>query len=202
MQMAREEREEFAALLDQLTPEQWDQPSLCTGWRVRDVVAHAISYEELSRPRAVARMVWGALRYRDPNAIGVAVNADKSPSELTALMRKYAQPRGSTAGFDGRIALTDGMVHQQDIRRPLDMPRVIKPERLVVALEFAKYAPFLRGAWRARGLRLEATDLDWTHGSGPQVRGSGEALLMAMAGRRAALSDLVGPGKATLAQRL
>lgn len=202
MQMAREEREEFAALLDQLTPKQWDQPSLCTGWRVRDVVAHVISYEDLSRPRAVARMAWGALRYRDPNAIGVAVNAAKPPSELTALMRKYATPRGSTAGFDGRIALTDGMVHQQDIRRPLDMPRVIEPERLSVALEFTKYAPFLRGAWRARGLRLVATDLDWTHGSGPEVSGPGEALLMAMAGRGAALSDLDGPGKATLAQRL
>ncbi|KUI14394.1 DinB family protein [Mycobacterium lehmannii] len=202
MQMAREEREDFAALLDQLTPEQWDQPSLCTDWRVRDVVAHVISYEDLSRPQAVARMALGLLRHRNPNAIGVALNADKSPSELTALMRKYARPRGSTAGFDGRIALTDGMVHQQDIRRPLDMPRLIKPERLVVALEFTKYAPFLRGAWRARGLRLVATDLDWTHGSGPEVRGSGEALLMAMAGRGAALSDLDGPGKARLAQRL
>lgn len=202
MQMAREEREEFAALLDQLTPEQWDQPSLCTGWRVRDVVAHVISYEELSRPRALVRMASGVLRYRNPNAIGVAVNADKSPSELTALMRKYAEPRGSTAGFDGRIALTDGMIHQQDIRRPLAMPRVIQSERLVVALEFTRYAPFLRGAWRARGLQLFATDLDWTHGSGPEVHGSGEALLMAMAGRSAALNDLDGPGKPTLAQRL
>jgi hypothetical protein len=47
-----------------------------------------------------------------------------------------------------------------------------------------------------------ATDLDWSHGSGPEVRGSGEALLMAMAGRRAALDDLDGPGKAKFAQRL
>ena len=36
-----------------LTPEQWDAPTLCTRWRVRDVVAHVISYDELSpaRPR-------------------------------------------------------------------------------------------------------------------------------------------------------
>jgi len=33
------------------------------------------------------------------------------------------------------------------------------------------------------------------------VRGSGEALLMAMAGRGAALDDLAGPGKVKLAQR-
>lgn len=202
MQMARVEREEFAALLETLTPQQWESPTLCVGWRVRDVVAHAISYEELSRPRAVGRMALGLLRYGNPNAIGVAVNADKSPSELTALMRKYAEPRGSTAGFGGRIALADGMIHQQDIRRPLAMPRDIDHDRLRVVLDFARWAPPLRGAWRARGVRLVATDLDWTHGRGPEVRGSGEAVLMAMAGRRAALSDLDGPGKTTLAQRL
>jgi hypothetical protein len=55
---------------------------------------------------------------------------------------------------------------------------------------------------RARGVRLVATDLDWSHGRGPEVRGNGEALLMAMAGRRAALDDLDGPGKAKLAQHI
>jgi hypothetical protein len=53
---------------------------------------------------------------------------------------------------------------------------------------------------QARGVRLVATDLDWSHGNGPEVRGSGEALLMAMAGRPAALDDLDGPGKAKLAK--
>ena len=73
---------------------------------------------------------------------------------------------------------------------------------LAAALDFARYAPTIRGAWRARGVRLVATDLDWTHGKGPEVRGSGEALLMVMAGRRDALDDLTGPGKATLAQHI
>jgi hypothetical protein len=50
-------------------------------------------------------------------------------------------------------------------------------------------------------VRLVATDVDWTYGNGPEVRGSGEAVLMAMAGRRAALGDLDGPGKAKLAHR-
>jgi hypothetical protein len=69
-------------------------------------------------------------------------------------------------------------------------------------LDFALFAPTIRGAWRARGVRLVATDLDWTHGRGAEVRGSGEALLMVMAGRRAALDDLDGPGKAKLAQHI
>ena len=49
MQMAREEREEFAALLEELTPEQWESPTLCERWRVREVVAHAVSNDELTR---------------------------------------------------------------------------------------------------------------------------------------------------------
>jgi hypothetical protein len=44
--------------------------------------------------------------------------------------------------------------------------------------------------------------MEWSHGRGPEVHGSGEALLMAMAGRADALRDLDGPGKAKLARRL
>jgi hypothetical protein len=69
-------------------------------------------------------------------------------------------------------------------------------------LDFSTWAPRILGGLRVRGLRLVATDLDWTHSNGPEVRGSGEALLMAMAGRPAALRDLDGPGKTKLAQRL
>jgi uncharacterized protein (TIGR03083 family) len=200
MQMARDEREEFAALLEGLTPQQWDSPTLCEQWRVRDVVAHAIGYDPLNRVQLVRRFAKGAVTSGGANAVGVAEYADKSPEELVALVRKYTEPQGLTAGFGGRIALTDGMIHQQDIRRPLGIPRTIPPDRLRTALDFALYAPLIRGAWRARGVRLVSTDVDWSHGKGPEVRGSGEALLMAMAGRPTALDDLQGPGKAKQAQ--
>src|SRR4051794_8421016 len=45
MTMARDERAELVDLLVTLTPEQWDAPTPCTGWRVRDVVAHVFSYD-------------------------------------------------------------------------------------------------------------------------------------------------------------
>ena len=41
--------------------------------------------------------------------------------------------------------------------------------------------------------------MDWNWGKGPSVRGPGEALLMAMLGRRATLADLSGDGVASLA---
>ena len=202
MQMAREEREEFAALLAGLSSQQWDQPTLCDRWRVRDVVAHVISYDELNRLELIRRFVRGRLVLDRINAIGVADYVTRPPEELCELMHTHAEPQGLPAGFGGMIALVDGMIHQQDIRRSLKIPRTIPAERLRAVLDFARYAPLIRGAWRARGLCLVATDLDWSHAKGPEVRGSGEALLMAMAGRRSALDDLTGPGQPELAQRI
>jgi len=200
-EMARDEREGFASFLDGLTSQQWNSPTLCELWTVREVAIHTVSYDELTTGGLVGRFLKGRLNTDRINAIGVADYSDRSPEQITALIRSYAQPHGLTGGFGGKIALTDGMVHQQDIRRSIGLPRTIDPERLRTALNFARFAPTIRGAWRARGVRLVANDLDWSHGRGPEVRGPGEALLMAMAGRRAALDDLDGPGKAKLAQQ-
>jgi len=201
LELARAEREDFAAFLETLTPQQWEAPTLCDKWNVRQVATHAISFDELSRGQLVGRFVKGLLIVDRINDVGVADYADRSPEQLVALIREYAHPHGLTAGFGGRIALTDNMIHQQDIRRALDLPRTIPRERLRTALDFSLYAPTIRGAWRARGVRLVASDSDWSHGKGAEVRGSGEALLMAMAGRRDALKDLSGPGTTDIAQR-
>jgi uncharacterized protein (TIGR03083 family) len=201
-QMARDEREEFAALLDGLTPQQWGSPTLCESWNVREVAVHTVSYDELTTGGLVGRFLKGRLNTDRINAIGVADYADRAPEQIVAMIRANTEPHGLTGGFGGRIALTDGMIHQQDIRRSIGLPRTIDAERLRTALDFARFAPTIRAAWRARGVRLVATDLDWVYGRGPEVRGSGEALLMAMAGRRAALDDLDGPGKDKLVQRI
>jgi uncharacterized protein (TIGR03083 family) len=202
MEMARAERQDFAALLDELSPDQWEAPTLCEGWRVRDVVAHAFGYDELTSAGLVSQFVKGRFSVNRINQRMVGELTERSPDQLRILVRDHLVPRGLTAGFGGRVALTDNMIHHQDIRRPLGLPRRIPAERVRVALDFARYAPTIRGAWRARGLRLIADDLDWSFGRGLEVHGSGEALLMAMAGRPDALKDLSGSGQPKLAQRL
>jgi uncharacterized protein (TIGR03083 family) len=202
LDLARAEREDFAAFLDTLSPEQWEAPTLCEQWNVREVAAHAISFDELRGAALVRRFLRGRLTVDRINQVGVDDYADRTPEELIALIRAHAEPHGMTAGFGGRVALTDNMIHQQDIRRPLGLPRTIEARRLRVALDFALTAPTIRGARRTKRLQLVATDLDWAHGGGPEVQGPGEALLMAMAGRGDAMKDLSGPGKDELAQRL
>jgi uncharacterized protein (TIGR03083 family) len=202
MDLARQEREDFAALLTDLSPEQWEAPTLCDHWRVREVAAHVISYDELDRLGLVARFAKGWFLLDRINAVGVADYATRSPQQLSELIRVHAEPSGLTAGFGGMIALVDGMIHQQDIRRPLGLPRDIPAERLLPALSFAVTAPTIRGFWRTRGVRLVATDLDWSTGRGPDVRGPAEAMLMVMAGRRGVVGELSGPGQPKLADRL
>lgn len=141
LDLARAEREDFAAFLETLSPEQWRAPTLCDLWSVHDVVAHAISFDELG-PGAFAR---GLLIVDRINQIGVDDYADRPPKQLVALIRTHARPHGLTAGFRGRVALTDNMIHQQDIRRPLAIPRTILAERLRVALDFSLYAPTIGG---------------------------------------------------------
>jgi uncharacterized protein (TIGR03083 family) len=202
LELARAERAEFADFLAGLTPEQWAAPSLCDGWSVRDVAAHCVSFEETSAGQLAARFVKGRLNTDRINALALDSLAERPTEDIVGLLRDNAQPHGLGAGFGGRVALTDNMIHQQDIRRPLGLPRTIPPERLHVALDFVRYAPTIRGAWRVCGVRLIATDLEWSHGKGPDVHGTGEALLMTMAGRPAALGDLDGPGITVLAARL
>ena len=149
MALARAEREDLRDLLSGLTPEQWQAPSLCAGWSVHDVVAHMLSYEELSPRRLAERFVRGRLTIDGVNAVGLREYARRSPAELMQLLDAYLTPAGLTAGMGGAIALTDGMIHQQDIRRPLGLHRTIPAERLVPALRTALRADAAGRAARA-----------------------------------------------------
>ncbi|GAA3227922.1 maleylpyruvate isomerase family mycothiol-dependent enzyme [Pseudonocardia petroleophila] len=202
MSLARDERADLADFLATLSPAQWEAPSLCARWRVRDVVAHMFSYEELGPIGLVGRFIKGGVLPDRVNAVGVAAFADSGPDELLALVRDHQQPRGLTAGFGGKIALTDGVIHHQDIRRPLGLPRTIPAERMRTVLDFARTAPTIGASKRVRGLTLTATDLDWTAGRGPVVEGPAESLLMAIAGRPGAVEELSGPGRRVIADRI
>ncbi|WP_301149548.1 maleylpyruvate isomerase family mycothiol-dependent enzyme [Mycobacterium simiae] len=200
MTMAHTERSDLADFLATLAPQDWQAPSLCSRWTVKDVVAHVVSYEELGPLGLVKRFAKGWVVRA--NQVGVDEYSALSAPQLLAFLRDHLQPRGLTAGFGGMIALVDGTIHHQDIRRALGRPRSIPHDRLQRVLQLVPGNPRLGAGRRIRGLRLRATDVDWVHGDGPEVSGPGEALLMTMSGRRAALADLTGPGHATLAARL
>ena len=200
------ERAEFADLCATLTPEQWDMPSLCSAWRVRDVVAHVNEAATLTTGAAVVAVIRHGFR------IGTmlereAIKRGAAPTdELTADMRATIGVRTRPPGVKPGGILADEVIHQQDVRRVVQVPRNVAEDRLRISLDQMKdtNVSLLPGKKRRAGLHLVATDLAWDAGDAadPEVRGTGEALLMAMAGRVAALDDLDGPGVAALRSRL
>ncbi|MFY0407746.1 maleylpyruvate isomerase family mycothiol-dependent enzyme [Solicola sp. PLA-1-18] len=202
MGLAQQERAALLDLLRDLSDDQWDQPSLCSGWTVRDVAVHVVSYDELSTTALARTMVAGGLSPTRANDVALRRYAELEPDQVVDLVARCQTPRGLTAGLGGGIAVTDGTIHHQDIRRALRLPRQIPEEQLVAVLDFSLKAPTLPARANAKGLRLVATDLDWSHGSGAEVTGPGEALLMTIAGRAHALGDLSGEGLDTLRARL
>lgn len=199
-----EENEEFSALLHDLAPQEWEKDSLCAGWKVRDVVGHILYGNELrllTLPLRLARFGFSSDRsgqhYSSRRAAGC------SPEELVRDFDARDPWAGTCKVFPPRLVLLDRLVHQQDIRRPLGRHRTIPDERMLAVLDGTPRLGSVFGARkRTKGLRLEATDIEWTWGDdGPVVRGPSEALLMAMLGRAHAVADLHGEGVQQMERR-
>jgi hypothetical protein len=100
------------------------------------------------------------------------------------------------------VALGEVMAHSEDIRRPLGIVGEHPAEHLIALGDmYVKTGAPLHGKRRAAGLRLAATDVDWTIGDGPEVSGPAMSLILAIVGRTGALPDLSGPGLDTLRSR-
>lgn len=199
--LATEERTEFAALLAALPLKEWHSPTLCTEWTVQDVVIHTIAYLGQSAPAVVLNMMRAGGDIDRLNARALRNHDQPSPAELIELMRRDTAPAGVGALFGGRVALIECLVHHQDIRRALGRPRPICPARIRPCLNFARISPLIRGGRRTRGIRLVATDMTWSAGSGPTVYGTGEALLLAITGRMHAVrAELAGEGATLFVQ--
>ncbi|MEP6626317.1 MAG: maleylpyruvate isomerase family mycothiol-dependent enzyme [Acidimicrobiia bacterium] len=200
------ERTEFADLCETLTAEQWDTQSLCTNWRVRDVVGHVSGGANLTMGKAMVELVRHGFRL-GPMLERTAIKAGSEPTDqLASAMRATVGARKTPPGVKPEGVLTDAIVHQQDVRRAIGVPRVVASDRLTVALDSIKDVTnsLLPGKQRVAELSLRATDMDWSAGSAgaPEVTGPGEALLLAMCGRPVALGDLSGAGVLTLRTRI
>lgn len=198
--MATAERTDLADLLATLTPEQWEAQSLCGRWRVRDVVAHVLSFDGVTLAGMSGRIIRGRLIYA--NQVWVDELASLGTEQLLDRLRARLRPQGLATIFGGRLALLDVTIHHQDIRRPLGVPRQIPADRLRRVLSDSLHTPELPGWHLALGVRLRTTDLDWSHGWGPELTGPAEAVLMATSGRHSAIGELAGPGQRVLARRL
>lgn len=177
------ERLRLARIVETLTPEQLDEPSLANGWRIRDVVAHTTMAFSVRMPELVLGLVRhrGSFdRFADRWARDTA--AATSPAELVAALRAGAGARFTPPGLGPEAPLTDVVVHALDIVVPLGLPTDdFDPEALAVVLAFLTTRVASRFGVTGHPFasdRFEATDLDWAHGTGPTQRGTATDLIV------------------------
>ena len=195
------ERAALADTLEQLGPDQWGAPSWCSGWAVHVVAGHVLAAAEQTFPNFYKELTLAGFRFdvfagRAADRLGAL-----APEELVRRLRA----RTTTTNHPPApviVMLGEVVVHGQDIRRPLGLAHDV-PEATAVAVadNYVRTNLLLGSKRRSAGLRLQATDADWSHGDGPTVTGPLLSLVAAASGRTPALDDLAGEGLTTLAGR-
>jgi len=196
------ERTALAADLGSLTDQQWETPSMCEGWTVREVLGHMTATAAMTAPKFFVRLIGSAFRFNAMSDKEVAREVEGSPADTLARFKEHAS---STTHPPGPIDswLGETLVHSEDIRRPLGISHSYPLDAVTRVADFYKGSNLLIGGKkRIAGLALRATDIDWSTGTGPEVAGPALSLMLVIAGRPDALDDLSGEGMATLQARV
>ena len=200
--MIAAQRGELAAVLDGLPASGWDEPTLCAGWRVREVVAHITMPFRYGGRRFVLELARSRGRFNEmADRLARRDAARMSPAELAeAVSSNIGHPwRPPGGGFEG--ALAHDLIHGLDITVPLGVAFAVPEERLRLVLPATtteKTVTFF-GADLA-GIEFRARDLDWTLGAGTPLAGTAADLLLAMCGRKLPAGRLEGEPAARFTQ--
>ncbi|MFG2327654.1 maleylpyruvate isomerase family mycothiol-dependent enzyme [Streptomyces sp. NPDC048568] len=179
------ERRELADVLDGLTEHQWDAPTLCSGWRVREVAAHMSMGFRYSFGRTTLELARsGGNLHRMTDRAARRDAAVLTPHELAAALRDNAHHPWRPPVGGPAAALGHDVIHGLDITVALGLGRHVPLERLRIVLETVK--PSTLRFFRAHlgDVELRATDLEWSYGRGTQVARPAQELLLLAYGRR------------------
>lgn len=174
----------LADVLDGRAEAAWDTPSLCAGWRVREVVAHMTMavryappefYAELEACKGDFTLLSNRVAARDAALPTTTLLANLRDD----VMHAWIPPGGGPIG-----ALSHVVIHGLDVTVPLGVARPAPDETVFAVLDH-----LTRGGGHASfgfeldGLRLQATDADWTFGSGTPINGTAADLTLLISGR-------------------
>lgn len=190
-------RTEFADMIAGLSSEQLNQQTLCDAWSAHGVLCHVTGFVETG----ALGMIGGMFKSRfdfDKMSLNMADKQMARPvGDVIATLRAKANKSAPMPGFPEELTMADLAIHTQDVRRPLGLDGAPTEQTVRNTLDFitthkmgttliAKRPPL-------DGVKLVATDMDWSFGEGAEISGTGEALMMALAARPV-LDELTGEG--------
>ncbi len=196
------ERSSFYETLKTLTSEEWDHPSLCSGWRNRDVATHVHLALTISLPRLLLGLAMNRGDFNRFMAAYVPEVGNRPAGEILDSWHAVASSANIPPTTKKVEIALDAFVHHHDIAVPIGKDVPSDPERLRWMADgmVAAQKPILSGP-RVKGLQLIATDIDWHYGTGPEIHGPAAALILAGCGRSALNEQMEGDGLAELARR-
>ena len=191
------ERRAQVAMYSSLTEQDWDSPSLCAGWRVREVLAHTTMPFRYSLPRVaweIARSRGSFNRMADRRA---RIDAQKmSSAQLLACLRENIDHPWSPPGGGPLGALSHDVIHGLDVSTPLGLDSHASPERVAMVLAGLRPKNVAFFGVDLHDVELRATDIDWSYGSGQPLHGRAQDLLLLLCGRRIPAGRLEGAAAA------
>jgi uncharacterized protein (TIGR03083 family) len=183
----------LADLLEDAPDGRWDAPSLCEGWRVREVIAHVTMPARYSQEEFMAELQRCQFDFTRLSNEIASRDARLPESKLVDDLRSdvlhhWTPPEG---GYHG--ALNHVVIHGLDVTVPLGVPRQSSDNSIRVVLDdLTKAGGHAHFGVEIEGRELLARDLEWSYGSGPPLEGAAEDLVLAVCGRTVPDGRLVG----------
>lgn len=191
---------ERLALIDDLgtlTADQWEAPSLCSGWSIHDVAAHLVDNARATIFRLLIAMAKAGFNFDRQNDQGVAAEKSATPD---GTLQKLVKVAGLRDAPPGPVAsrLVEEIAHGEDIRRAVGLKRDYPEMSLELAIKYQAATPQGVGGAKelARKVQLCSQDETFRWGIGPQIAGTRLELLMLLSGRVKHARGLSGPGMA------
>ncbi|WP_112239463.1 maleylpyruvate isomerase family mycothiol-dependent enzyme [Kribbella monticola] len=188
------ERADLAVLLEELPAADWDRPTLCEGWRVRELVAHIVMPYRMSTASFLLGMVKARGRFdRLADRYARSEAAALSPGELIEILRQNLENPWKPPGGGDQGALSHDVIHGLDLTVALGIDRQVPAERMRLVLDGTSPRQLKYFGVDLTGIQLRATDLDWTYGAGEPLTGTAQHLLLVLCGRLLPPGHLTGP---------
>jgi uncharacterized protein (TIGR03083 family) len=183
----------LADLLGQIPTEGWDTPSLCEGWRVRELIAHLTMparYDQASFMKELQARQFDFAKLSNDIA---ARDGQTPPADLVANLRSERLHHWTPPDGGSRGALNHVVIHGLDATVPLGAKRRPPDKTMRIVLDdLTEGGVHEHFGTEVADRRLEATDLPWSWGSGPVLRGNASYLALVLCGRKVPEEHLEG----------
>jgi uncharacterized protein (TIGR03083 family) len=175
---------ELANLLEKLPDAGWNTPSLCAGWRVREVVAHVTMPARYSPAQFGAELKNCGGDFTRLSNVVASRDATLPVNTLVGNLRDetlhdWTPPGGGLSG-----ALNHVVIHGLDMTVPLGKRRPPDETLRTVLNDLTQGGIHTHFGFDLDGLKLRATDMDWEFGSGKLITGAAEDLALMVCGRK------------------